>query len=138
MSHLRIIRVIESDLYFRNIRYVALWRLNREDARIISVRLLEGYWCSHVKDDEEKGLELGMVVKMRALCFYLHNALCQRLLILYTTAIARKKIQIGLSVNKSSGKLLFPVRFRKKKYKYNLDMCHNILTKKESLFLAVS
>ena len=83
MSHLRIIRVIESDLYFRNIRHVALWRLNREDTRIISVRLLEGYWCSHVKHDEEKGLELGMIVKMRALCFYLHNALCQRLLILH-------------------------------------------------------
>lgn len=93
MSHLRIIsiRVIESDLYFRNIRRVTLWRLNREDARIISVRLLEGYWCSRVKDDEEKGLELGMIVKMRALCFCLHNALCQRLLLLYTTPIARKK-----------------------------------------------
>jgi len=80
MSHLRIIstRVIESDLYFRNFRHVALRRLNREEARIISVRLLQGYWCSCVKDDEEKGLELGMIVKMRALCFYVHNALCQR------------------------------------------------------------
>ena len=79
MSHLRIIstRVIESDLYFRNFRHVALRRLNREEARIISVRLLQGYWCSHVEDNE-KGLELGMIVKMRALCFYVHNALCQR------------------------------------------------------------
>ena len=81
-SHLRIKseRVIESALHFRNIRHVALWRLNREDARITSVRLLEGYWCSHVKGDEEKGLELGMIAKMRALCFYVEYALYQRLL----------------------------------------------------------
>ena len=50
------------------------------------MRLLQGYWYSRVKDDEEKGLELGMIVKMRALCFYVHNALCQRIDIIYYTS----------------------------------------------------
>ena len=34
--------------------------------------------------------------------------------------------------------IVISCQISEKRYKYNLDMCRNILTKKESLFLAVS